>query len=108
MTEKQLAQQRTDATFIVKRINEDQATATAILNDLCSAKSASDYYRDEIEKRHQRFELEKQWPYLSPEETKLIEVYQRYMENVKQQQDKIMRTASYKPTYREIENPDAD
>ena len=30
------------------------------------------------------------------------------MENVKQQQDKIMRTASYKPTYREIENPDAD
>ena len=52
MTEKQLAQQRTDATFIVKRINEDQATATAILNDLCSAKSASDYYRDEIDKRH--------------------------------------------------------
>ena len=69
----------------MRRIKEDQPSATAILNDLCSAKSAADYYCEEIEKRHLRFEEEKKWPYLSTEENKLIEVYQGYMENVKQQ-----------------------
>ena len=49
-------------------MQEDTPSATAILNDLCSAKSASDFYRDEIQKRHKRFELEKQWPNLSQEE----------------------------------------
>ena len=28
------------------------------------------------------------------------------MENVKQQQDKIMKTASYKPTLKEVEAPE--
>ena len=50
--------------------------------------------------------MEDQWPHLSPEESKLIEVYQTYMENVKQQQDKIMKTASYKPTLKEVEAPE--
>ena len=49
---KQLLQLRTESTFKVRRIKEDQPSATAILNDLCSAKSAADYYCEEIEKRH--------------------------------------------------------
>ena len=55
MQDKISAQLRTDATFEVKRIKEEQPSATAILKDLCSAKSASDFYRDEIKKRHERF-----------------------------------------------------
>ena len=42
------------------------------------------------------------------EESKLMEVYQSYMENVKQQQDKIMKTASYKQTTREVDANDVD
>ena len=83
--DKQFLQQRTDQTFQVRRMQEDTPSATAILNDLCSAKSASDFYRDEIQKRHKRFELEKQWPNLSQEEGQLIKHYQMYMEKVKQQ-----------------------
>lgn len=63
----------------------EQPSAAAILKDLCSAKSASDYYRDELSKRHERFELEKKWPYMSPEEKLLIKHYQDYMEKVKLQ-----------------------
>ena len=37
-----------------------------------------------------------------------MEVYQSYMENVKQQQDKIMKTASYKQTTREVDAADVD
>ena len=73
--EGQLAQQRTDATFAVRRFKDDQPSAASILNDIRSAKSAAEYYREEILKRHQSYELEKQWPYLSPEDVNLIEYY---------------------------------
>jgi len=103
-----LAQQRLDATFQVKRIPDDKMSAVAILNDLNSAKAVADYYQEELAKRHKRFELEKQWPYLSQEEQKLIEHYQHYMENVKQQQDKIMRTVSLVQKSTEIDTADLD
>ena len=45
--------------------------------------SVAETYKRELEKRHERFEKEKDWPYMSMEEQKLIKHYQDYMEKVK-------------------------
>lgn len=97
------AQERTNATFRVKQYPQEHPTAAMILEDISSANSTADYFREEIQKRHNKFEDESKLHNQSNEEKKLIKRYQHYLEHVKSQQDKIMQTRSYKPTQKEVE-----
>ena len=60
-----LAQERLESTFEVVRHECDKPQAVELLKDLSSSMSISDYYKKELEKRHDRFDKEKSWPYMS-------------------------------------------
>ena len=60
-----LAEERLESTFEVQRHEGDHPQAVDLLKDLSSAMSVAEYYKKELEKRHERFDKEKYWPYMS-------------------------------------------
>ena len=63
---------------------------------------ASDFYKQSLEEHVKQIQKDCYHPNLRQEEKLLLKEYQDYLEGVRVQQDKIMRTASYPPSQLEV------
>ena len=79
-----------------------QEDAQEVIKMFYKSRMAAEFFKQNVQDQIESIQKESCYPNLRKEEKFLIKEYQKYLETVRVQQDKIMRTQSYPPTKIEV------
>ena len=80
----------------------EERDAYKILNELRQTKLDADFYTAGLQNHINAIRKASEYPNLRDEEQKLLDEYQDYLEGIRMQQDKILRTVTYPQTLKEV------
>ena len=80
----------------------EERDAYKILNELRQTKLDADFYTAGLQNHISTIRKASEYPNLRDEEQKLLDEYQDYLEGIRMQQDKILRTVTYPQTLKEV------